>query len=964
VASRSAWAGDPKLSWYTLKTPHFNVHFHGGLERDARRTAALAEQIQLELVRWLGHLPSEPTEILLTDSADSANGFANVLPYSALRLYVAAPEDMSPLGEYDDWLATLVAHEQTHVIQTDTTSGIPALVNSIIGKTVAPNQLQPRWLREGLAVLAETRLSGGGRLRSPLFDMQMRADVLEDNFARLDQLSGYAMRWPRATLWYLYGAKFVEYLDHIYGPAIFAAMAADTGDDVIPFAVSRPMLRVTGRTVEQLYDGFRTSSERHYREQAAAIEARGLREGRRITWHGGNISSPRFVPPQCIAAKPGDLTVSYFRDDGDERAGHYLLALSDDGENERLLTRASGTVGSWSKRCELVFDSVAPSRRQYYFHDLYLLKSKATSRSGTGPSRRRLTVGRRAREPDLAPDGRTVAYVTNRAGTTTLRLAKLSAARQLQGETRLQPSAQNEQVFTPRFSPDGRYLAYGVWTAGGYRDLRILELATGRVIQPWKDRAIDRQPSWSPDGQSIYFSSSRSGVPNIYNWRLSDGAVRQVTNVRTGAFMPEVSPDGATLVYVGYGSEGFDLYAMEIDESTWLKPLPPQPEPGDRIILEERYRGAVWPYSPWNTLRPRALGLDYRTDTSGSRLILSADGSDIVGLHSISASAVFETEGAGPDLYLQYRYRRLPVGMYVSVSRESTPSNRYSYGSSNPEIVEIRTGASTGLQIPMPEEFQYQSLNLAYAVTRLDARLPTGTAADPYATVPVEPRRGMLGAFRLGYAFSNTESYVNSLGRERGLSVDVFVERADQRLGSDFDGTSVVVHSRGYLKIPSLRHHVLALGATLGVSDGPGASSFGLGGYQDSELLRNVLNGVPQSRVTLRGYAGGRFRGTHLWLTQAEYRFPLAWIDSGLSTLPVFLRRIGAAFGADYGGAFNSFEANHPGRSMHLGLASELWFDLTLGYRIDSRLAFGYALGTDEEALPGGTAYLLVVSAL
>ena len=68
------------------------------------------------------------------------------------------------------------------------------------------HQAQPRWLLEGLAVLMETEHTSGGRLRSSQFEMYLRADVLEQRLARLDQISNPVRRWPGGNLWYLYGA--------------------------------------------------------------------------------------------------------------------------------------------------------------------------------------------------------------------------------------------------------------------------------------------------------------------------------------------------------------------------------------------------------------------------------------------------------------------------------------------------------------------------------------------------------------------------------------------------------------------------------------------------------------------------------------------------------------------------------------------------------------------------------------
>src|SRR4029078_13582508 len=83
------------------------------------------------------------------DNPESANGSASALPYNAIRLLVTAPEDMSPLGDVDDCYLELVTHDTTHVLHTDNTHGIPAIINAVLGKTYAPNQVQPRWILEG-----------------------------------------------------------------------------------------------------------------------------------------------------------------------------------------------------------------------------------------------------------------------------------------------------------------------------------------------------------------------------------------------------------------------------------------------------------------------------------------------------------------------------------------------------------------------------------------------------------------------------------------------------------------------------------------------------------------------------------------------------------------------------------------------------------------------------------------------
>jgi hypothetical protein len=954
-----ARAGDPYLEWYTLVTPHFRIHFHGGLEPLAQRAAAIAEVAHRTLVPLLGWEPEQITEIVLSDDSDAANGSASTLPYNAIRLFATAPDDMSPLADYDDWLSELLTHEYTHVLHIDNTGGLPAAVNAVFGKTFAPNQAQPHWIREGLAVLMESAHTTGGRLRSTQFDMYLRADVLEGRLARLDEFSNYARRWPGGNLWYLYGAKFISWITEVYGPSTFAAVATDYGRTVIPWGINRSIRRATGRTYEELYEGWKASLEKRYAAQAAAIRARGLREGRRLTERGRIAASPRFLD-RCSGAP----RLLYFRDDGETRSGYYELPLdaSTPDDHAELVARSSGRVASLDADCGLVFASVAPSRRGYSFGDLFRLEPGARSTNGQERNRNRLTLGRRARDPDVSPDGRRLVYVTNHAGTSTLRIAELGPSHELYGERRLVPSARFEQAYTPRFSPDGRKVAYSAWTSGGFRDLRIADVASGTFIEPFRDRALDQHPSWSPDGKTLYFTSDRSGVANVYAYDLETRDLYQVTNVTTGAYMPEVSPDGKTLVYVGYTSIGFDLYALSLDRSRWLAagtPLTARPAP------DERAEGERWPvkrYTPLPSLRPRRFQVSYGPGSFGAAFKLRTDGFDAVGLHAFAAELAVELEVGEPSVNAGYAYYGLPFAFHLNAFRTASPRADYRYGESRIRVIEDLTGISNGLSYNLPGEFDFQNVALNYTLAKFDQNLPVGTRGDPYAPVPVEPHRGYLGLIHLGYFYSSAEATATSISAERGLTLSLAGDFANPAWGSETTLTAFTGVATAYLPMPWLSHHVLALALSGGAAVGsyPRRGLYAVGGFHDLPVLDAYTSGILQSSFVLRGYAPSQFVGRQFNLLNAEYRFPIVYADRGLSTLPVFLRGVSGNFFADYGGAYDELDPDDPLSQYHLGAGAELWLDLVLGYYAGANIRLGIAKGFDQQAPSEFTSYTAV----
>lgn len=960
---RDARAGDPRLSWYTLQTPHFRINFHGGMEPLARRAGAIAERAYTVLGRNLDQTPSELVEILLTDDSDFANGSAGAVPYDAIRLYATAPDDMSALADYDDWLNELLTHEYTHILHVDNVSGLPALLNKIIGKTAIPNQWQPRWILEGLAVAMETAHTSGGRLRSSQFEMYLRADVLEHHFAGLDQMSGAPRRFPGGNLWYLYGSEFISFINDTYGPDVFAAVADDYGAQIVPWGINRSIRRVTGRTYEDLYDGWKKTLEKRFQAQAAAIRARGLREGRRLTFRGETAAGARLTDACSTLGKP---SLIYQRDDGHTTAGVYEIALDGSRPEGTLRARAGGQQVSFAPDCSIVFDSTAVSQRRYNFQDLFRQLPGTSSRE-EGDTRSRITTGLRARHADVSPDGRRVVFVTNDKSTSTLRIADLTPDYQLVNARALVRSARFEQAYTPRFSPDGQSVAYSVWTTGGYRDVRVVDVATGRFRELFHDRALDQQPTFSHDGRYLYFASDRSGVSNIYASELASGALWQVTNVVNGAYYPEVSGDGRTLVYTGYTSRGWDLFVLESSPERWLPALPYVDTRGaapSAVLV----RYPIEPYRALPTLRPRQYYLEYAPGPFGQQLNITTSGSDIAGLHGIAASVgvPLETTKSEPALSLDYAYARRPYYLQVSGFRSSTPRRKEEYVDNEVQIptIEHLTGVSTGVSIGLPGDYEYQSASLSYTVAQVYQRLEL-QPPDPYSAIGREPYRGLLGLVHLGYGYSNAESTSYAISKERGFELSVGVDYAGRVLGSETTLTSFSASATGYLQMPWLRHHVLAVALSGGTGHGtyPRRGLFAIGGYVNAPLIDSFRNNLRQSAFRLRGYEPQQFYGNDFNLLNLEYRAPLWYADRGISTLPVFLRSLAGTLFFDYGAAYNELDLKDPLAQFHGSVGAELWLDLYVGYYIYGNLRVGLAKGLDSEAPKGVQTYTVLSSA-
>ncbi len=104
-----------------------------------------------------------------------------------------------------------------------------------------------------------------------------------------------------------------------------------------------------------------------------------------------------------------------------------------------------------------------------------------------------------------------------------------------------------------RLSPDGRRVAYTLETADQERNERhsaiwLLDIGSGASRQLTSGTSRDSSPRWSPDGRQLAFLSTRGGdEAQLWVMPVDGGEARRLTNLRHGAGGPFWSADGSWL---------------------------------------------------------------------------------------------------------------------------------------------------------------------------------------------------------------------------------------------------------------------------------------------------------------------------------------------------------------------------------------------------------------------------------
>jgi dipeptidyl aminopeptidase/acylaminoacyl peptidase len=169
------------------------------------------------------------------------------------------------------------------------------------------------------------------------------------------------------------------------------------------------------------------------------------------------------------------------------------------------------------------------------------------------------------------------------------------------------------RISIPKLSPDRRQVAYlrsydgrsDVWVMplDGHA-IQITDYATPQGADPGQRQAFPL--AWSPDSQTVVYASTREG--KLWSVPAGGGAASSSDEGPGNHHSPAVSPDGATVAYVGERGEKVDIFVASMDGSRIQQISDPNDDgyvsnpqwsPDGRSLLYVR-----WPHydMPWDEI--------------------------------------------------------------------------------------------------------------------------------------------------------------------------------------------------------------------------------------------------------------------------------------------------------------------------------------------------------------------------
>lgn len=179
-----------------------------------------------------------------------------------------------------------------------------------------------------------------------------------------------------------------------------------------------------------------------------------------------------------------------------------------------------------------------------YIDDMNIVRIQTDKAAGENVGNEFIASTFTDNSPDYSPDGQKIVFMSGRSGGHGIWICNSDG-----GGVRLLIDNGRYVSGSPRWSPDGRWIAYDARSAldsssesNGNPDIYIIAADGGKPRKLTINKNEDIAPSWSHDGKWIYFGSNRNGLMQIWKTSITDKKSVQLTS--NGGFEAYESTDG------------------------------------------------------------------------------------------------------------------------------------------------------------------------------------------------------------------------------------------------------------------------------------------------------------------------------------------------------------------------------------------------------------------------------------
>jgi WD40 repeat protein len=570
--AQAQYFGRNKVQWEqfdfkVLQTEHFDIYYYEQEADVVEDVARMAERWYARLSRVFNHSFRKKPIVLYANSADfhqttttggtigeGTGGFTD-----AFMNRVVLPLT----GDYAQ-NDHVLGHEIVHVFQYD----IAANANQQRRRFAL--EAMPLWLVEGMA-----EYFSKGRV-DPLTSMWIRDATIQDTMPDLEQLTRDSRYFP-----YRYGQALMAYIGARFGDEAVVRYFMAAGTVGIQDGVERAL----GITHKQLFADWSESARELYDPILAArpqdlgnpvigrkpdppparVEGEKKKKRRRRGSNELNIGPALSPDGRYIAYLSARELFSIDLFLSDAKTGQVIRRLvSSDRDAHFESLRFIESAGAWSPDSkQLAFITFSKGDNFLSFVDV---ETRRTEHVKVPNLEAIINVA-------WSPDGQSIVISGQTTGVSDLFLYDV-ASKQVRRLT-----ADKFADLQPAFSPDGKTIAFvsdrgpdTVVEQLRFTNMRLatIDVASGQVREINAFRGAKHiNPQWSPDGRSLYFIANPEGIPDLYRIDLASGALTRLTALHTGiAGITDMSPAltvasrSGDIAFSVFESDNYNIYSL------------------------------------------------------------------------------------------------------------------------------------------------------------------------------------------------------------------------------------------------------------------------------------------------------------------------------------------------------------------------------------------------------------------
>ena len=576
------------LKTYTIETDHFRLNYTEGLEDVAKEAGEQFEKLyRIYRETYSITLPTK-TEILVVDG-ELTNGLAQW----NLNFIVIWCHDLDfTLRGTHDWLKGVCTHEFGHIMSLWSAMKAPSWIpmvqlgdfthpnspNRIDALHVIPTMTIPPWLAEGIAQFEDSRY--GTDSWDSHRDMILRTLTLSNKLNSWDHMQVMLGKEDDYEKTYDHGFSLVKYIANHYGYNKIVSLLRENAI-VYRLGFDASVKAVLGISARELYSQWKDSLELSYKAQVKKLGKQVY--GKKINKLGFDNYWPKFSP---------DNKKIFFLSNGEEDYSFsykslYSYSLVDTVKEDDKIKIEKGVGGFYSihapsgliaftsrrspksvvdardggdRAFDVFIDTLPPEKRKFR-----LFKKKTY---------RQVTEKKRVFTAVFSPTGDKLACAHRVRDKFYLAMVDTNGKNfhlVYPDSGRLQTRI--DYIYSIDWSIDGKRIAISYIDAKN-RKVGIYDTLTREFSVLKNSDHDDRDPRFSPNGKSLYFSSDKTGIFNIYRYSFDSLKLSRLTNVTGGAFTPDVNTKENRLVFTNYDEKGYGIYLLDTVKT--LEESPPE----------------------------------------------------------------------------------------------------------------------------------------------------------------------------------------------------------------------------------------------------------------------------------------------------------------------------------------------------------------------------------------------------